>query len=609
MEIRLYFECLEQAHHYILPRIKEGVREANDSVDIVLVRRPRSIKERSKSAMCSIYALTTPDFLITLCANNEEIPLIIGEFSEAVVTEDHELQRSMGAIAATLSDCIYLKISGEKESPADHGGGELDPMIVAKTFREVFDYYGYIIAKWPTIEGNSYILERNPIYLSCPPNGVLPLAEKTIPIVVETAIKNVENILKDGNLASTVISALRKLEEFEEYEENLRKVVGIEKLKNMWKDRTNRYDVSTRVYYKDDTLIVKVNRFSHAADPDRGILIFTSSVLDVDKTLARYQVKGEIYDREKLLVKFFEQADEEGIPEYFLKGLKKNLPKDTPEEIDITEFLRDMQSNWENNKVLSSIMFFSDGLLVHNNRQTIKTLFKWDRSELMPKEDGEKLIETLKKMWGSKRFEEPLWIRKANMLTEDEVTYVVVHDILRPNGFEIVSTSYPGAQGDVAILPQARSGRKQPRIFVDAIAWLPRKQGAPSLDIALEESKGKPYKSALIQAQNKLLLFKEKHSHQEALKETLTKLRHDRSLRKMYIGIGFGTEKFVRTSWEPTKVDFIVRIVGRDRWDVAFFGDELRDVFKLMSGKLSLPEVWEVSEKPKFRSLNYYQEN
>ena len=60
--------------------------------------------------------MTTPDVLITGIVNNKEYPLILVEFTEAVTTEDHELQRTYGAIAAYFAGAYYLKLAGEKYS-------------------------------------------------------------------------------------------------------------------------------------------------------------------------------------------------------------------------------------------------------------------------------------------------------------------------------------------------------------------------------------------------------------------------------------------------------------------------------------------------------------
>ena len=131
-QIRIYYESLEQAENYIKPII-EKITDKED-VKIILVKRPKSERYLNSGSIAAILSMVTPDILITGVANNKEFPLILIEFSEAVTTEDHELQRTPGAIAAFLASAFYVKIAGEKYSEKEFGGAQYNPFSTPKIF-------------------------------------------------------------------------------------------------------------------------------------------------------------------------------------------------------------------------------------------------------------------------------------------------------------------------------------------------------------------------------------------------------------------------------------------------------------------------------------------
>lgn len=105
-EIRIYYESIEQANHLIYPIIKNKISENK----IKLVRLKGSYEDYSKRVAPIIF-WKNPDILITVIKNKEEFPLVQIEFSNAVFTEDHELQRFDGLVASAENNCIYAKIS------------------------------------------------------------------------------------------------------------------------------------------------------------------------------------------------------------------------------------------------------------------------------------------------------------------------------------------------------------------------------------------------------------------------------------------------------------------------------------------------------------------
>jgi hypothetical protein len=224
--IRIYYESLEQAEHYIKPIIKRAV---DNHTEILLIRRPKKSTDLNEGSLSAILTMVTPDILITGIVNNKEYPLALIEISEAVSTEDHELQRTYGAVAAYLSGAYYIKLSGEKKSEKEFGGAEYSPYSTPKIFLEKFCYEGYINASWNTQKDNKFTLERNAKYPSCPPD---------IKILTDTIHNAVKAFCSAENKwFSESLNDLRETKSYKEYRTNVDKAAGAKELLNTWKNR------------------------------------------------------------------------------------------------------------------------------------------------------------------------------------------------------------------------------------------------------------------------------------------------------------------------------------------------------------------------------------
>lgn len=596
--IRIYYECLEQICHYVLPFVQKGIEEAGVDSKIELVRRPKSVKGVGKTALSGIYAFTTPDLLITLCREGTELPLVMGEISEAVLTEDHEMQRANAAVVASLARCLFLKISGKKQSMRPHGGKkDFEPSTVGKSLEKRYGYKGFIYGDWPTKENNPYVLDKNPIYLSTPPFGKLPLIEKALVLAVSESLKHFDELFKKTKtVIDLTIPVLENDPEFVRYIKALSVVDGVEELIHDWQKRKTRSEFP-RIYLDENKLVVTIYRFSHEADPDRGFLCFASFVAPVQIVHARYIIKqGPLGSFNDFIEAFVDQSVRENMPPDLFRQLGQILKKSPASSVDITDFLEETRDAWRNNKVLLTLFLFADGILVHTKGLSNRIHLKWDREKLFKLKKIE-LFNSLIDLFGFNSCGSPLKIEKVtDELNEDEATYLVVHHILRPNNFEIVAVSYPGAQSDTAILPEAGGGREQARRYVDVIAWLPPVSKYEE-DLALEESKGKFSRNEIESMVEELDRFRNDRKRVEALATTLNRLGYDRELKHIVIGVAFGTKSSSRTVWEPEKVDFIVRIIGRKRWQLASFGEYLRGAFGLVEGEVVLPEVYKVARQ------------
>ncbi|HOV33205.1 MAG TPA: hypothetical protein PLX23_07575 [Candidatus Hydrogenedens sp.] len=606
MEIRIFYECLEQARHYILPVIEKSVRVLKINCEIKLVKSVRNTNFFSTSRLQGIHRLTIPDFLITIINNGIEKPLIIGEFSEAVSTEDHELQREYGSVAAYLSNIIFLKISGNKSSEKEHGGANYNRYTTPKIYKEQFDYYGYIIAEWPTLKDNANLLKRNSNYLSCPPR--IKLVEATILKTLEAYVKNPDST----NIVNNIICLLNTVDCYKEFCEKVHNAPGLIELEQNWRGRM--VSEARRRYWIENACVkVKIYRFSHAMDPDRGILTFISLINSFSKNVfIVYNLEGIGQQRtintiQDVKLEFIEKLGKDKMPNWFISEMRKVMDKKElamSDEIDITDIWKQRIDKIKYSKVLTTIIYFSDGMYLNRNGP----LLRWDRRTLLGSERP-KFVETLRKIWG---FDTDIYkcklVKVSNTVDEDEVTYTIVHKILRPNNFKIIGVSYPGAQGSTVILPETDKGREQKRQYYDIIA-LPPSKSEKIIEPLIEESKGMFNENNLSQAINKLIEIRKSSSAKNTLENMFKRLNaeyRDSQILHILIGVGFGINCKIKTIWNPGMVDFIVRLENRKKWSIGIFNQKLLQYIPKISGKTNLPGVYEIAPVCKIKKMKTF---
>ena len=599
-EIRLYYECLEQGSDYLLPMISEIIPKGTN---IRLVKRPKKATQFPKSALFSIMSFTTPDALITGIKNGIEYPLAIIEFTEAVKTEDHELQRTYGALASYLSQTFYIKISGHKESEKEFGGAEYNPYSTPKILIDQFGYEGYIIADWGT-DTDKFNLQRHENLPACPPE--IPILKSTIQAAVKSFLQS------EKTWFANAIKELKQTEPYQLYRKEIDKATGAKELLAEWKGREDRNKNLNKLRYfvRKDWVGAKINRFSHAMDPDRGILNFISFVFSKTHqifgiyALVRPRgndiLKKDLDSLATLQSKLNEalEKDSGGVPAWFTEELVKvtKCAKKQNETIDFQSIWEKYKSKISENKVIATIAFLLDGMYLNHNG--IKLV--WNRRKLLGNTEGE-MLDLLKTYFSSAHFTNACeLVEESNEVDEDEVTYTIAHRVLIPNKFKIVSISYPGSQGGGAILPDPDLGKSQPREYPDIIALPPDKNA--KIDVLLNESKGM-FKQAEIEKDTaKILRYKTDNKLQEALKETLVVAQvidPTDTVRNIIIGVAFGVKSNTATTWKPDEVDFIFRITDRKKWAIGIFNQALRDLIPIIEGDTNFPTVYKLAPKQK----------
>jgi hypothetical protein len=587
---------LEQAENYIKPIVEQIVDIK--PADIVLVKRPKTAKDLNHGSIAAIQTMTTPDALITGITSGREYPLALIEFTEAVTTEDHELQRTYGAIAAYLAGAYYLKLAGEKYSEKEFGGAKYNPFSTPKIFIDEVGYEGYIIADWKTEKGSKYTLQRNSKYPSCPPDIAILTA------TLQSAVSAFISSEKDWFKRSLV--ALKQDKSYQTYRKQVDSATSAKDLLEAWKCRRDSNLNKLRYVVKPRFVAAKINRFSHAMDPDRGILTFISFLFSETRQVfgiyALVRPRGNDLMKQALTtlsemrckLDAALEMDKGGIPDWLINELKKaaKKAKSLNEVIDFQFVWEKHKAQIIENKVVMTLAYFLDGIYLNHNGVCLK----WDKRKLV-NSTSKNFLPAFSAYFGFSDYTKPTPIIEAmNEVDEDEVTYTIVHKILIPNGFKIVSVSYPGSQGGGAILPNPELGKAQPREYHDVIALPPTNS---KIDVILNESKGMFTKSSVEKDLEKILRYKTDSKLKTALKETLfvaQVIDKNKKLRNIVVGVAFGVKNGTTTDWQPDNVDFIFRITNRNKWAIGIFKQDMRNLIRKIEGKTNFPTVYQLAK-------------
>ncbi len=590
-QIRIYYESLEQGANYIKPIVEKAVGK---NAEIVLVRRPKQASDLNEGSISALLTMTTPDALIIGISNGKEYPLVLIEFTEAVTTEDHELQRTYGAIAAYLAGAYYLKLAGEKQSEKEFGGANYNPYSTPKIFIDKVGYEGYIIAKWETENGNNFTLQRNAKYPSCPPD--IAIFTDTIQQAVSAFVGN------PTKWFDVSIKGLKQQLSYKKYRKNVDAASGAKELLTAWKDRRDSNRNKLRYFVQPKLVAAKINRFSHAMDPDRGILTFISFLFseerDVFGVYALVRPRGNALMKQDMTSVSLMQRklntalemDKGGLPDWLIAELKKvaKNAKSLDDQVDFQPVWDKHLKEITESKVVMTLAYFLDGMKLNHNG----ILLTWNKRKLVGTRNRD-FIPAFAKNFKFAQYVAPTPIVEiAKEVDEDEVTYAIIHRILIPNGFKIVSVSYPGAQGGGAVLPNPELGKAQPREYPDVIAMPPI---GSKIDVVLNESKGMFSKASVEKDVSKMLLYKIEATRKKALKETLfvaQVIDKNKQLKNIVVGVSFGVKSNTKTTWQPDNVDFIFRIVDRKQWAIGIFKQDLKYLISKIEGRTNFPTVY-----------------
>jgi len=533
--------------------------------------------------LAPIFFWKKPDILMTIVENNEEFPLLLIEFSTAVFTEDHELQRFDGMLAAAKNNCVYVKISPtKKESPYEHGGKvEFD---YVKPYRLIYSKYKkpYFHFEWECNEKG--VAKTDPEFLSCP--------EKIdeFEILLQAIIKHVIVNGYSNEWIDELSVSLQKHEYFQEWLSTLR-----EKLE---------FDVSdlntsrTRWIEKDpflctEVLEVKLNRFGHAMDPERGMLAYYGTLVENVVSKMIFSKFTDAWYKDIPKEKEIRQIVQRGLKDTYDYLLCFALGSGLYKNKDFMNTIREYKGCRERNIRIDLTKFVQTHF--YELTKPLKTIFSYSKLFVIEDDSGERRVtfvwQPVEEIQAYKNYPKVTPIAERKWLDEDDVTYIVVHNILKPNGFKIIAVSYPGAQGDRRILVQAGTGRRQPRKYIDIISFLPEKA------TNLEENKGVFNAAELQKDIEELALYKTDNLYKQGLKNFLETYAPEAIGLPVKIGVGFwASESFNISSIKELNIDeldyFIYITRDRKRWKIWRTGED--NMFSITSGGVLLPKTYEI---------------
>ncbi len=522
--IRIYAEVLEQGIDF-----KEYFQSIGIECPIINIYTKKVHGEifSSDSLVSRIRKSKDVDVLITAICNNQEFPLLMVEYSTAVPTDDHKMQRSdvyyWGAAYKTPIMKIYPLNKGMAQ---DFGGGnkitDADEIVLAKHHGAIF----YPI-QWQTMP-DSYVLNTKPNALSC--------------IASNNEIKTVLfQLLKCFDDNSTIESFYNSL--LLNYDQQYSHILTQRNVNNIKSLITN----STRFRWEDDNLTVKINRFGHAMDPDRGVLFFVNMLVGVDHTVTEIQInrdldfnarggyaalfdalsrKNELSSYVKNLIRTQNNIfSDENALHIFVTAL--NLPtslftkvstaKYTIDDVSLYEFLIKHPSI-----SIKSIFFLSSKLILTDQyRRTICSV-SWNSTPIK---------QYLNTLYEANYTSLEISSLSHSAAKEDIITYASV-ELYKKMQCDLLAVSYPGAQGDRCIL-SGGIGRKVLRTYIDIIAY---HENAGVATIYLQECKDEISRS--VGDARKLNSFITDEEKLRGLSTIYKKIRGHESPLSLNIGIG-----------------------------------------------------------------------
>lgn len=532
--------------------------------------------------MAPLIFLKEPDCLVTVVADGKEKPLLSIEFSTAVFTADHELQRFDSIAGALRNRCSFLKISPlSKTSPSGHGGDtEFNHLLPYALASRNYGNLAYHF-DWPCTADGRVIVDRD--YLSCPPD------DERLPQLLEGLLRSFDG--ESGVRPSELESEIGKMEDFRIWYSRIAQTT-LPRVQELNSERTRWFDHHPHLGV--GALELKLNRFGHAMDPERGMLVYYGSMGVPVVAKMRFSEGNNAWYRqtpkEAEIKRYLETyglrtardfvhcfALGSGLSEEpeFLRILNDVDQNKMTAVINIATFVRSRYLDL--NKPLRTIFTFARCLIIEDEDVRPRVSFEWDGIEPANVGEGQPPVTS---------------IEPRGTLSEDEVAYVAVHNVLRPNGFVVLSVSYPGAQGDRAILPLAGTGRKQPRVYLDIIAY------RPSQFSVLQENKPVWNPTRIQAAIDGLTVFKQNSSYSVALQRFFDTYGPEAKELVVRLGVGFWASRSFSiqdlSQVRLEQLDYFIYIdSGMREWQVWYRGDPLvRD----SRGPVNLPETYVIRQ-------------
>lgn len=580
IEYRIYSEVYEQGID-----IQKYLEKSNVNVNVKIISTVQSKfkKDANRDSIISKYMnLKKFDALISILVNEKneikEYPITIVEYSTALPTDDHILQRFDGIYWASILKIPYIRISPKKINNTNHGGGSKltlgHELYVSYSMKAIYNHF-----EWSTIENSDYI-DVNKERISCPPE-----------------LENLKSYFFE------LINCIQIEKSYSSFYENFFNKYYTKHEPSF--DKNSNLISSTRLNFSDDKkyLRLKFNRFGHAMDPERGMLSFFYASLNGNVGI-EFQIQREIDSERGSYSSLFDDTSNKEILLEFIH--EKNNKLVLNDYLYIFKTATCTENLFKNIKLSQNIARINDDdlkyFLLNSNNQTIKTLLLFAKDIILTDLNRNEIV---KITWNNELVGDTisnntlsfnnkpldLQILKNSLITEDIVTYIVQY-LFRKSNLNIIAVSYPGAQGDRCIL--SKSGRKTKRTYIDVIAI------ENNNSIILNEAK-KSLKNCANDVK-KLMEFISKNSNVEQLIKLVEKISQIQlnSNNNIYSGISGNGNKI-----DYTSLDYYIAINIDDNseyliWTIYLSNIELYSTFKNLAtndklqGKINIHKNLEI---------------
>lgn len=494
--VRIYCESLEQGQEFFLP----AFQKAFPKHQVTLVRVPSVAKVKKNRALKGVFDLANPDGLATIVDEaGREFPFATFEISDAVKTEDHELQRFPQVCSAMSYDLIFIKISPHhKETRAEFGGNiNFNPLVIPTTLRDEYKFNGAFLLNWPN-GANKFVCKRNPTAPSCPATGCIDMLDPVLASISATLQKGVRPEEGTYTFSNTVWANLDRKTKAT-YTSILDAAPSQADLFKEWAAMAippEKGYLRKRMVAKNE-LLVTIPRFDRDS-PGPGEVMGYAMISKAKKVGIAYcgRDKGTRIDSEpdgrslnhpchsinEVMDRFFDifSAGNDKMPVALLQLLRTAWRTQKSSQIDITKELAALaRNNTKMKKWVLTFIFFADYLKIHDRpRINHPVTFKWDRKKIIGTSyDASNPMENLR------RFNQvPATVNSAIALCdppyqmvrrggEDYITWGAVQILSQASfNWSFLALSYPGSQGDGAILPSGSHGLKRKRTYCDGLA-------------------------------------------------------------------------------------------------------------------------------------------
>lgn len=563
-ELRVYCECYEQGL-YLLDYISDNdvLRDVDHKV---IYTKPNNFSAyRNDSIISKLFSHKDFDGFVSIVEeDNTEHPIVAIEFSTAVPTDDHIMQRYDVMYWSTYYQTPCIKISPSEMNNTDFGGGT--KIKIHHEYYTTLNMGGiYYHIDWPLIE-NSDLVMTDITKISCPPflNELKEILNGMIESYNESA-NDTEYFEAEKNKYSNYVHSNYNYERLEF-------------------TNSSRIRVGT-----DGKLTLKFNRYGHGMDPERGMLLFLNKNYN-QKPIVKFLVQRENRNKYNSLyegnnqVAIMEVIDTKVIPndnivtfdiayDLFKKATNTHnlfqsaLITGNTIIINDNDLMNCLNSNLS---VINNLLHFGEKIILCDLSDNVIVEIKWNL-ELV---DNYYLTER-KKSLTTPKIKMPIKLLPNDIINEDVVTFASMSVFLM-NNMKNIAVSYPGAQGDRKILQG--TGLTTKRDYIDIISV--HKCSDDEYDVFLQENKKKIYETQRSDI-DKLVSVRNDSEKMAELNQLIEKVYIPIVIKGCYIGVG-GQESPMAPG--ETRFDYLMYIMINELGNI---------VWKILSSNPIIFEIFD----------------